>query len=164
MPLIGGLALWSLGIIIAKSCSLTAVAWALMPVLGQQLYTIRERLRDSAGGLASLGPVGVFGASGRLSVAESGRGIQGTRPFVVHAVGMLGRRAYRSLAGDYRSSARGGERVLVWDARLDRERFQAAQERRLAMAVHADGGSEACRAFVVGVGGDGVAQRGEVGW
>lgn len=45
-PVVGCLALWSFGIIIAKSCSLTAVAWALVPVLGQKFYTIRERLRD----------------------------------------------------------------------------------------------------------------------
>jgi hypothetical protein len=45
-PLAGCLALWSLGIILAKSCSLTSVAWALQPLLGQGFYTIRERLRD----------------------------------------------------------------------------------------------------------------------
>ena len=45
-PVVGCLALWSFGIIIAKSRSLTAVAWALVPVLGQKFYTIRERLRD----------------------------------------------------------------------------------------------------------------------
>jgi hypothetical protein len=45
-PMAAGLALWSLGIVLAKSCSLTAVAWALVPLLGQGFYTLRERLRD----------------------------------------------------------------------------------------------------------------------
>lgn len=45
-PMIGCLAVWSLGIIIAKSCSLTAVAWAMVPLLDQGFYTVRERLRD----------------------------------------------------------------------------------------------------------------------
>lgn len=45
-PMAACLALWSLGIIIAKSCSLTAVAWAMRPILKQGFYTVRERLRD----------------------------------------------------------------------------------------------------------------------
>jgi len=45
-PMAACLALWSLGMILARSCSLTAVAWALNPVLGQKFYTLRERLRD----------------------------------------------------------------------------------------------------------------------
>ena len=45
-PVAGCLALWSLGMIVARSCSLTAVSWALVPLLGQKFYTIRERLRD----------------------------------------------------------------------------------------------------------------------
>lgn len=45
-PMAAGLALWSLGMIVARSCSLTAVAWALAPILGQKFYTLRERLRD----------------------------------------------------------------------------------------------------------------------
>src|SRR5260370_16417996 len=42
----GCLALWSLGMIVARSCSLTAVAWALAPILNEKFYTLRERLRD----------------------------------------------------------------------------------------------------------------------
>jgi hypothetical protein len=45
-PTTSCLALWTLGMIIARSCSLTAVAWALVPVLQQKFYTLRERLRD----------------------------------------------------------------------------------------------------------------------
>jgi Transposase DDE domain len=45
-PMAGCLALWSLGMIVARSCSLTGVAWALVPVLNQKFYTLRERLRD----------------------------------------------------------------------------------------------------------------------
>jgi hypothetical protein len=40
------LALWSLGMLIARSCSLTAVAWAWTPILNEKFYTLRERLRD----------------------------------------------------------------------------------------------------------------------
>src|ERR1035438_5697670 len=40
------LALWSLGMIVARSCSLTAVAWAWVPILKEKFYTLRERLRD----------------------------------------------------------------------------------------------------------------------
>jgi hypothetical protein len=40
------LALWSLGIVLARSCSLTAVANALRPLLGRSRNTTRERLRD----------------------------------------------------------------------------------------------------------------------
>ena len=42
-----GLALWSFGIIVARSCSLTAVAGLLAPLLGQSFNTVRERLRDT---------------------------------------------------------------------------------------------------------------------
>ena len=42
-----GLALWSFGMIIARSCSLTAVADLLAPLLGQSFNTMRERLRDT---------------------------------------------------------------------------------------------------------------------
>jgi hypothetical protein len=42
-----GLALWSLGVILARSCSLTAVADLLAPLLGQPFNTVRERLRDT---------------------------------------------------------------------------------------------------------------------
>jgi len=45
-PLARCLALWTLGMIVARSCSLTAVAWALVPLLGARFYTVRERLRD----------------------------------------------------------------------------------------------------------------------
>src|SRR5277367_3029255 len=45
-PMASCLALWSLGMILAKSCSLTAVAWALAPNLDEKFYTLRERLRD----------------------------------------------------------------------------------------------------------------------
>jgi len=46
-PVILGLALWSLGMVVAHSCSLTAVAdwWACR--LGQPFNTVRERLRDT---------------------------------------------------------------------------------------------------------------------
>jgi hypothetical protein len=42
-----GLALWSFGMVIARSCSLTAVADVLAPLLGQSHNTRRERLRDT---------------------------------------------------------------------------------------------------------------------
>lgn len=42
-----GLALWSLGMILARACGLTAVAGVLAPVLGQSFNTVRERLRDT---------------------------------------------------------------------------------------------------------------------
>lgn len=45
-PTAAGLALWSLGMVLARSCALTAVAWAWVPVLGQKFDTLRERLRD----------------------------------------------------------------------------------------------------------------------
>jgi hypothetical protein len=45
-PMATGLALWSLGMIVARSCSLTAVAWALVPLKKEKFYTLRERLRD----------------------------------------------------------------------------------------------------------------------
>ena len=46
-PLATGLALWSFGMIVARSCSLTAVAGLLAPLLGQSFNTVRERLRDT---------------------------------------------------------------------------------------------------------------------
>ncbi|TAL48390.1 MAG: hypothetical protein EPN89_07095 [Methylovulum sp.] len=42
-----GLALWSFGMIVARSCSLTAVADLLAPLLGQSFNTMREKLRDT---------------------------------------------------------------------------------------------------------------------
>jgi hypothetical protein len=42
-----GLALWSFGMILAHSCSLSAVADVLSPLLGQSFNTMRERLRDT---------------------------------------------------------------------------------------------------------------------
>lgn len=45
-PMTACLALWSLGMIVARSCSLTAIAWAWAPLLGENFYTLRERLRD----------------------------------------------------------------------------------------------------------------------
>lgn len=45
-PMAACLALWSLGMILARSCSLTAVAWAWMPILKEKFNTVRERLRD----------------------------------------------------------------------------------------------------------------------
>lgn len=46
-PQATGLALWSLGLILARSCALTAVAGLLAPLLGQLFDTVRERLRDT---------------------------------------------------------------------------------------------------------------------
>jgi len=46
-PLATGLALWSFGMIVARSCGLTAVAEMLAPRLGQSFNTVRERLRDT---------------------------------------------------------------------------------------------------------------------
>lgn len=40
------LALWSLGRIVARSCSLTVVAWAWAPLVKEKFSTLRERLRD----------------------------------------------------------------------------------------------------------------------
>jgi hypothetical protein len=45
-PLAAGLALWSFGMIIARACSLTAVAGLLAPLLAQPFNTVRKRLRD----------------------------------------------------------------------------------------------------------------------
>lgn len=45
-PMAACLALWSLGMIVARSCSLTAIAWAWAPILKEKFYTLRERLRD----------------------------------------------------------------------------------------------------------------------
>ena len=42
-----GLALWSFGMILSRSCSLTAVAGLLAPLLGQSFNSMRERLRDT---------------------------------------------------------------------------------------------------------------------
>jgi len=42
-----GLALWSFGMVIVRSCSLTAVADVLAPLWGQSFNTLRERLRDT---------------------------------------------------------------------------------------------------------------------
>ncbi|MBT9100137.1 hypothetical protein KFZ76_20750 [Methylovulum psychrotolerans] len=42
-----GLALWSFGMVVARSCSLTAVADVLSPLLGKKYNTLRERLRDT---------------------------------------------------------------------------------------------------------------------
>lgn len=46
-PLAVGLAWWSLGMILARSCALSAVAGLLAPLLGQSFLTVRERLRDT---------------------------------------------------------------------------------------------------------------------
>jgi hypothetical protein len=45
-PVVMGLALWSLGMMVVRSCSLTAIAdwWSCR--LGQPFHTVRERLRD----------------------------------------------------------------------------------------------------------------------
>jgi DDE family transposase len=40
------LALWSFGMVLARSCALSAVATALSPLVGQAWNTVRERLRD----------------------------------------------------------------------------------------------------------------------
>ena len=45
-PMVACLALWSLGMIIARSCALTTVAWTWAPILKQKFGTLRERLRD----------------------------------------------------------------------------------------------------------------------
>ena len=42
-----GLASWSFGRVIARSCSLTAVADVLAPLMGQSYNTLRERLHDT---------------------------------------------------------------------------------------------------------------------
>ncbi|MFZ2449192.1 MAG: hypothetical protein WAW36_01570 [Methylovulum miyakonense] len=42
-----GLALWSFGMILARSCSLTAVTDLLAPLMGQTFNRMRERLRDT---------------------------------------------------------------------------------------------------------------------
>ena len=46
-PMVMGLALWSLGMVLVRSCSLTAIAdwWSCQ--LGQPFQTVRERLRDT---------------------------------------------------------------------------------------------------------------------
>ena len=42
-----GLALWSFGMILGRSCSLNAVADILASLLGQSFNTMREKLRDT---------------------------------------------------------------------------------------------------------------------
>ena len=42
-----GLALWSFGMILVRSCSLSSVANLLAPLLGHSFNTMRERLRDT---------------------------------------------------------------------------------------------------------------------
>ena len=42
-----GLALWSFGMILARSCSLAAVAGLLAPLTGRSFNSMRERLRDT---------------------------------------------------------------------------------------------------------------------
>lgn len=46
-PAVMGLALWSLGMIVVRSCSLTAIADGWSCQLGQPFQTVRERLRDT---------------------------------------------------------------------------------------------------------------------
>lgn len=46
-PQVWGLALWSFGMVVARSCSLSAVAGILAPLTGQSFNTVRERLRDT---------------------------------------------------------------------------------------------------------------------
>ena len=46
-PVVMGLALWSLGMIIVRSCSLTAIADGWSAQGGQAFNTVRERLRDT---------------------------------------------------------------------------------------------------------------------
>ena len=46
-PMVMGLALWSLGMIIVRSCSLTAIADGWSCRLGPPFQTVRERLRDT---------------------------------------------------------------------------------------------------------------------
>ena len=45
--MIMGLALWSLGMIVVRACSLTAIADGGSCQLGQPFQTVRERLRDT---------------------------------------------------------------------------------------------------------------------
>ncbi len=45
-PMAACLAFWSLGMILARSCSLTAVAWVWVPLVNEKFNTVRERLRD----------------------------------------------------------------------------------------------------------------------
>ena len=59
-PMAACLALWSLGMIVAGSCSLTAVAWAWKPILKQKFYTLRERLRDLYREAPAKAGVGVY--------------------------------------------------------------------------------------------------------
>ena len=40
------LALWSFGMVLARSCGLTAVVTVLVPLLNGSFQTLRERLRD----------------------------------------------------------------------------------------------------------------------
>ena len=46
-PMVMGLALWSLGMIVVRSCSLSAIADGWSCRLGQPFPTVRERLRDT---------------------------------------------------------------------------------------------------------------------
>jgi hypothetical protein len=45
-PQVTVLALWSLGMVLARSCALTAVATVLAPLLGRRLGSVRQQLRE----------------------------------------------------------------------------------------------------------------------
>jgi hypothetical protein len=50
------LALWSLGMVLARSCALTAVSAFLAPWLGRQENTVRQQLREFCYEAAANGP------------------------------------------------------------------------------------------------------------
>ena len=49
-PQVAVLALWSFGMVLARSCCLTAVVDVLVPLLHGSFNTLRERLRNSSRG------------------------------------------------------------------------------------------------------------------
>ena len=70
----------------------------------------------------------------------------------LHAARPLGRRVRRPVVGADGSGRRGGRRVLVRTANLDRAGFQTSQERRLGLAVYTHDRPGAGRAAVAGDG------------
>src|SRR6266567_52365 len=102
-------------------------------------------------------PAVVVGAAAGPAVPEHRRGLPGCAPAVaVYAVGPLGARICRPLAGADRPVAGVGGGVLVRAPRLDRAGLQASQERRLGLAEDAHGRSAPRAAAVVGDGGSDV--------
>ena len=126
-PQATGLALWSFGMILARSCSLSAVADMLAPLLEQSFNTVRERLPDTyreadakAGDQRMELDVTVCWRA-LAALARTWHGVQRfEESFTLHLTGPLERKPPRSLADLDRSAARMRRCLLVWLMHLDR--------------------------------------------